>query len=255
MRDSTTTRAKGIIRGLLAAVFWLAVWQAGSLYVGSGLMLPGPITAARRLIAMAGTEAFWLSTAFTLLEILLGFTLGVVVGSLLALLTWASSIADTLLSPALRLVRSTPVASFIILALLFLTRRTVPMFISALMVTPILWSATRAAMDERDQSLLEMAHVYRFSPWKTFCLIYLPKIMPQWTAACTTAIGLAWKSGVSAEVIAQPSPGIGTSLYLAKLYLNTDELFAWTAMVILLSYILERLFVFGMSRLGRRLYD
>ena len=125
------------------------------------------------------------------------------------------------------------------------------MVIAALMVAPILWSSTKTALTETDRALLEMASAYRFTPFQTFRLVYLPQILPQWTAACATAMGLAWKSGIAAEVIAHPSPAIGTNLYRARLFLNTEELFAWTVLVILLSFALERLFVRLMARLGR----
>jgi NitT/TauT family transport system permease protein len=126
------------------------------------------------------------------------------------------------------------------------------MVISALMVLPILWSSTKTAIEETDQALLEMARVYRFSPLRTFRLIYLPQLLPQWTAACATAMGLAWKSGIAAEVIAQPTPAMGTSLDRARHFLLTEEVFAWTAIVILLSFLLEQLFLRLMARLGRR---
>jgi len=188
----------------------------------------------------------------SLLGILLGFLAGVGAGSLLAWLTWASPLLDALFSPLLRLIRTAPVASFIILALLWLTSRTVPMVIAGLMVAPILWSSTKAALEEADQSLLEMAKAYRFSRWTTFRLIYLPQLLPHWTAAAATAMGLAWKSGIAAEVIALPRDAIGTNLYRARLLLNTEELFAWTVLVICLSFLLEQFFIRLMARLGRR---
>ena len=248
----STLLANKFIRVSLACLFWLLIWQGLARWVGNALLLPGPDTVGRTLMELLGSAGFRSATSFSLLGILAGFLAGAVIGSLLAWLTWASPLADALFSPFLRLVRTAPVASFIILALLWLTSRTVPMVIAALMVIPILWSSTKTAIEETDRSLLEMAKIYRFSPFRTFRLIYLPQILPQWTAACATAMGLAWKSGIAAEVIAQPRPAIGTSLYRARLLINTEELFAWTALVILLSFLLERLFIRVMARLGRR---
>jgi NitT/TauT family transport system permease protein len=155
--------------------------------------------------------------------------------------------ADTLLSPAIRVVRATPVASFIILALLWLGKARVPAFASALMVTPVIWQAAAAALRETDGDLLEMARIYGFGRLKTLRLIYIPSIRSQWSAACATAMGLAWKSGIAAEVICQVRPTIGEELYSAKIYVETPSLFAWTAVVICLSLVLEnvlaRLFV------------
>ena len=240
------------IRAIIALAFWLLVWQGLAAWVGIPLLLPGPRAVGETLWVLLGSAGFRAATGFSLLGILVGFAIGVASGSLLAVLTWASPLLDAIFSPFLRVVRTTPVASFIILALLWLSNRTVPMVIAALMVAPILWSSTKTALEEADKSLLEMARVYAFSRFRTFRLIYLPQLLPQWTAAAATGMGLAWKSGIAAEVIAQPSPAMGTNLFRAKLYLNTDQLFAWTVLVVLLSFLLERLFVRAMARLGRR---
>ena len=60
-------------------------------------------------------------------------------------------------------------------------------------------------------------------------------------AGVCTAIGLAWKSGVAAEVLCLPKAAIGTQVYYSKIYLETPSLFAWTAVVIVLSMLLERI--------------
>ena len=251
MKTSILSRNK-ILRAGLAILFWLLVWQGLAWWVGLGLLLPEPLTVGRTLLSLIRTPGFWSPIWFSLLGVLAGFLSGVVIGSLLAVFTWASPLADALFSPLLRLVRTAPVASFIILALIWLHTRTVPAVIAALMVIPVLGSSTKTALEETNPSLLEMAKVYRFSRFRKFRLIYLPQVLPQWTAACATAMGLAWKAGMAAEVIAQPSPAMGTNLYRSRLLLNTEGVFAWTVLIILLSFLLERVFLFAMTRLGRR---
>ena len=125
------------------------------------------------------------------------------------------------------------------------------MFIAFLMVTPIAWANVREGILAVDAQLLEMAEVFRLPRAKKLRHVYLPAVLPQWLAACTTGFGFAWKSGVAAEVIARPALSIGRNLYESKLYLNTEELFAWTAMVVLLSMLLERLLVRAMRRIRK----
>ena len=62
------------------------------------------------------------------------------------------------------------------------------------------------------------------------------------TAAVTTGVGFAWKSGIAGEVIAIPKDAIGTQLYDAKVYLETTDLFAWTVVIVVLSVLIEKLF-------------
>ena len=243
----STSRARKLLKAALALLFWAAVWALASISVGKELILPAPVAVVKKLAELGVTGAFWLSAGRSLLNVFIGFTAGVVAGTLLGFLTVFVPAADTLLSPAIRVVRATPVASFIILALLWLGKARVPAFASALMVTPVIWQASAAALRDTDRDLLEMTRVYGFSKLKTLKLIYIPSIRSQWSAACATSMGLAWKSGIAAEVICQVRPTIGEELYSAKIYVETSSLFAWTAVVICLSLVLEnvlsRLFV------------
>jgi NitT/TauT family transport system permease protein len=141
----------------------------------------------------------------------------------------------------MRLVRSTPVASFIILALLWVAKAAIPALISAMLAAPVVWSGVVSALGGTDRELLEMAKAYRFSRWKTLRAVYIPSAMPAFSSSCLTAVGLAWKSGVAAEVLCQLRPSVGAELYYAKIYLETPRLFAWTAVVVILSYLLEKL--------------
>ena len=196
---------------------------------------------AKRLAELVVTAAFWQSTAFSLLRIFCGTVAGIVLGSLLASLTCHFILADMILSPAIRVVRATPVASFIILVLLWVRTGQVPGVISALMVLPILWESVSAGIKSVDPLLLELARAYRFGTGKTMRYVYLQSVMPHFSAGVCTAIGLAWKSGVAAEVLCLPKAAIGTQVYYSKIYLETPSLFAWTAVVIVLSLILEKL--------------
>ena len=177
---------------------------------------------------------------------------GAGLGGLAAALTCASAWADRLLSPAIRVVRAAPVASFILLVLLWTGRDQVPVVIVALMVLPVVWDSLSQGIRATDAQWLELARAYRFSRWKTVRLIYLPGLRPHLSAALTTATGLAWKSGVAAEVLCLPSTALGTEIYQTKYYLEIPELFAWTGVAVALSLLLEHLLRRALARWGRR---
>lgn len=240
-------RLKPLFRLLLPLAFWLGVWQVAGWLVersvagrGNELLLPYPATVAKALANLVVTVNFWRSVGASLLRIFGGLAAGVAVGSLLAALTGASRVANWLLAPAIRVVRATPVASFILLVLLWTSRDAVPVIVSALMVVPVVWETVAQGIASTDKKLLEMAKAYRFSRWKTIRLIYLPSIKPYFTAALTNAVGLAWKSGSAAEVLCVPKHALGSRIYQAKLYLEIPELFAWTVTVVCLSSLLEK---------------
>lgn len=228
-------------RWLLPAVFWLAVWWLLALIVGKELLIPSPPLVVRTLLELVVTGAFWRYTALTLLRITLGLLLGIVLGILTALLTNRLSLLHALLAPAVRVVRATPVASFIILVLLWVANGRVPVVISALVVLPVIWESTTAGLRSVDRDLLEFARAYRLTRWDTWRRIVIPSMLPQLAAAVCTAIGLAWKSGVAAEVLCLPKAAVGTQVYFSKLYLDTPALFAWTLIVVALSLTVERI--------------
>lgn len=248
---TSTSSPNKFLRILLPAIFWLAVWGAAAFFVNKELMLPTPVAVGKRFLELVVTADFWLTAATSLLCIFCGATAGIVLGSLLAVLTCRFTLADVLLSPAIRVVRATPVASFIILVLLWLRRGTVPGFIAALMVLPILWESVSTGIRTADPQLLELARAYRFGRAKAMRYVYLPHVMPHFSAGVCTSIGLAWKSGVAAEVLCQPKMAIGTQVYYSKIYVESSSLFAWTAVVIVLSMALE-LLIRRLLRKGER---
>ncbi len=160
-------------------------------------------------------------------------------GVLLAVLTSFFPAADLLFSPAVRVVRATPVVSFIILVLLWVKTGQVPGVISALMVMPVIWGSLTAGIARTDPLLLEMASAYRFGRGRTFRLVYFPSVLPFLASGCDTSLGLAWKAGVAAEVLCLPKLAVGTRVYYSKIYLETPALFAWTLVLIAMSFALE----------------
>ncbi len=237
----TSIRVNKHLARFLSLAFWLLIWQLCALKVGKELILPGPFAVVRALVSLAGQSKFWLNTLTTIIRVVSGYCLGVFTAVVLAVLTCSSQLSDSLISPVIRTVRATPVASFIILALLWMGKSNVPVLMAMLMVVPVVWENITAQYRATDKDLLEMAEAYKLTKWKRFRYIYVPSAFPGFLAGCLSAMGLAWKSGIAAEVLAQPTLAIGSNLYYSKLYLETPDLFAWTAVVVMLSMMIEKL--------------
>ena len=234
---------KQFFRRLLAVAFWLAVWQAAAMAIGQEVFLVSPVQALRTLVQLLPRADFWQRVGFSSGRILLGFVLGTVVSVVLAVCAARWSAADALLAPVMQLVKATPVASFIILALVWVSGRSLSILISFLMVLPVLYSAVRTGIRAADPQLLEMAQVFHLPLARRVKAIWLPAILPAFRQGCSVALGICWKSGVAAEVIGLPDGSIGDALYRAKITLSTGELFAWTFVIILLSAGFEKLFL------------
>ena len=158
-------------------------------------------------------------------------------------------VMELLLSPLLSAVRATPVTSFIVLALVWLSSPRVPILTGFLMTLPVVYSALVQAIRAIDPNLLEMAQMYGFGRAKTLVHVIIPAVLPAFLQSCLAAIGLCWKAVVAAEVIGVPKPAVGSKLYEAKIYLETDSLLAWTLTIVLLSVLLEALLKKAAKRL------
>lgn len=246
---------------MAAAAFWLVVWQLVVVWLDkrSGLprgniLVASPLETVRTLCALVQTAAFWKTVGCSFARLASGFFLAVTVGILCAMAASVSRLLRTLLTPLLRLVKAVPVASFIILALFWLSSsKNLSVLISFLMVLPVIYTNVLQGIESTDKELLEMAEVFRIPYGKRIRYIYIPAVLPYFVSACSVGLGFCFKSGIAAEIIGLPDNSIGERLYEAKLYLLTDELFAWTAVIVLVSVIFERVVMLFVKALAKGL--
>ena len=232
---------KKALKGLIALAFWIIVWYIGAAALGKPLLLPYPHSVVLRLIELIPTAGFLSAVGGSLLRVISGLAGGIIIGAAAALLTHRFKTADLLLSPFLSVIQATPVASFIILLLLWMGRDILPAVISALIVIPVVWRNVSEGLGQTDKNILEMALIYHIRGYKKFRFITVPYVLPYLKAAVRSAVGMGWKAGVAAEVLAVSANSIGRNIYESKLYLETTDLFAWTVLVIVLSVIIEKL--------------
>jgi NitT/TauT family transport system permease protein len=237
MRDKSKPEKMAAI---LAA---LAVWQIGALFIGNPLFLVTPLVVVRKLIDLCISAEFWSAAGFSFVRIVSGFLLALLAGIFLAAVAGRFRIAEVMLLPYMAAVKSTPVASFIILCLIWLSSKSLSVFIAFLMVLPIVYTNVLQGIKSTDRKLLEMADLFEVSWWRRLYYIYIPQLQPYLISACSVSIGLSWKAGIAAEVIGIPEGSIGEKLYEAKVYLDSGDLFAWTVAIVAISILFEKLFI------------
>lgn len=234
------------------ALVWLTAWQLAAAAVDKEILIPYPRAVFLSLISLCKTSEFWVAVALSLLRITAGYLLGIAAGVTGAVLSSRFKVFKAVFSPVLHIVRAVPVASFIILALVWIKSAYLAVFISFLTVTPMIWSSTESGIENIDVKYLEAAKIFRLNPFKTLFEVKLTFLLPSFTASAANALGFAWKSGVAAEVICRPAGSIGRLLQDAKLYLETPNVFAVTAVVALLSLAFEII----IKRIAKRfMYD
>ncbi|MBR4236027.1 MAG: ABC transporter permease subunit [Clostridia bacterium] len=223
---------------LWAVLVWLLIWQIAAQSFEArelSFLLPSPVSVAKRFFELVLTSDFRARAVFSSLRVMLGMLLGAATGVLLGMAAYFVSAIKTLLQPPVAVIRATPVASFIIIALVWLSDAALGVFIAFLICFPVFYSNTLAGLGAADRQLLEMAHTFRLPFFKRLRVIYMPSLLPHVSSALESAVGLAWKSGTAAEVIAIPKGSIGAQLYRAKVDLATVNLLAWTLAIVMLS--------------------
>ncbi len=223
----------------VSILLWIALWTIAAKIIDRELFLPGPLLVLSSLRQLSASRIFWLSVLNSMKNILSGFFLALLSGLILSVVSYRLRIVGAFISLPLRIIRTVPVASFIILALLWVSSNRLSMLISFLMVVPIVYENILEGLLSIDSSMLEVLYIARTPALRKIKLVYIPSLLPYLSSALSTGIGLAWKSGIAAEVIGISSNSIGNHLNQAKIYLQTPELFAWTITVIIISLIFE----------------
>lgn len=228
---------------ILIVAFWLLVWHLLALWVDNKILLVTPIETVFALGKLIVTKHFWLTVIGSLVRIAAGFLLGFAVACALAALASRFKGVEAVFEPVIGLLRAVPVASFVVLLLIWWGSPVLAVAICFLIVLPVIYINVLKGLKNADSKLLEMADVFSISRLNSFFYIYRPALRPFLESGLKLALGMCWKSGVAAEIIGTPDYSIGERLYMSKIHLDTEGLFAWTVVVILLSIGFEKLFM------------
>lgn len=223
----------------LFVVIALLVWELAALCVNAPYILPTPDRVLMRAFELVPTAEFWQAVGFSLLRVLIGFVCGMLLGIVLAIPMAASPRLRSAFSPFIKIIRTVPVVCFILLMLLWVNATWLSAIISALMVLPVAWTNTVEALDSLDRGIVEVARMFKLSSSRRLFKLYLPAIAPQLLSASVVGLGLAWKSGITAEVLALPIFGMGSDIYHAKIALEATDIFVWALAIIVFSLAME----------------
>lgn len=237
----------------LAVIFALLIWQTAAVAVDQSILLVSPIDVALRMTTIWQVEGFASSIWFSFYHIAGGFLLALVSGILLAALSGRFKWVETALWPFMITVKTVPVASFVVICLIWLSAQNLSVFISFLIVLPVVYGNVLQGIKSEDGKMLEVAEVFRMPMLRRILYIHMPQLKPFILSACATALGMSWKAGIAAEIIGTPDGSIGKQLYYAKIYLDTDDLLCWTVIIVIVSVVFEKLFMLALRAAYRRL--
>lgn len=220
---------------IVSALVLLLVWYAAAKFINLPIILPTPVEAVKILISYIRTEAFWQAVGATSIRALRSFLITLTVGTVAGLAAGWLPWVRAALSPLITVVRTIPVMSVILLAFIWFSSGTVPVFAAFLMSFPILFENVFTGVVQTDKKLLEMGQIYRLSTSQQLYHITIPSLLPYLIAGARGTIGMTWKVVIAAEVLTVPRKGIGSGMQFSQINLETGEVMAWTVAAILLS--------------------
>lgn len=228
---------------ICSIIFVFGVWKAVSLSVNNYILLPEPIQVLKTLAGDIRDGGFWQTIFFSVARIGKGFLIAFVMGFIFGAVGYKFKVIRILIAPFINIVKSIPVASFVVLILIWSGSKNLSVWISFLVVLPFIYESTLAGFESTPKETIELKTVYQVRFYHRWFYLYRPFVLPYVINASGIAVGMAWKSGVAAELIGTPRFSIGEKLYMSKIMLDTASVLSWTIVVVLLSVICEKIFL------------
>lgn len=246
---SVKKRFTRILKYVFVLIFWFIIWHLLSEKINNSIFLPTPKDTIKAFFIICKREEFLVIVLSSFFRIVKGFFLAVVLGFILSMISYFIGFIEILVTPIMKLIKTIPVASFVILALLWIDSSNLSVLISFMMVLPVVYINLFAAFKGVDKKILEIAKVFEVSNYRKIRFIYVPQVFPAFISACKIGLGFAFKAGIAAEIIGLPTKSIGWELYQSKLYLMTEEMFAWTIVIVLISIFFEGICIYLLNKL------
>ena len=242
---------KRILKYTLIGIFWLGIWWAAAAIVNLPLILPSPLAVLIKLSQMIKTSLFWRVMLVSSIRVLVGIVISYCTAFALALACHRVKFLYDFFMPAISVIKTTPVTSFILIAFVLMHRDLIPGLIAALIVFPVVFSNTIEGLCAARPDLLETAKAYNLGFKDKIKCIWLPTLRPFMVSAAGASAGLAIKAGIAAEVLICPEVSVGKYIFNAKQNMEYVELFAWTVAIIIFSYLLDIAFKLVLRRVKR----
>lgn len=231
--------SKNKLISLISIIIMLIIWKLVSIIYESDLILPSPEYTFISTLKLFASKNFLVIIGTTILRGIIGFTLSFILGIVIGIWAGINDHFNSFLKPILVTIRSVPVISLILLALIWFQVDLVPIFIGFLTMFPFICTNVIDGIKNVDSDLIEMSHIYKISKQRIIKEVYLPAITPFIFSGASSAMGIGWRAIIIGEVLSQPKYGIGTLMQQAQTFLLVNEVISWTIIAIIISYSFE----------------
>lgn len=232
---------------LLSIGILLLLWQLFALTVDLPELVPSIPKLVGTLAGLFTSATFYQSVAATVARGIGGMLISLAAAICMAYLFSRKEWLYELFRPMLAIMRSIPVISFILLALIFLNPENIPLIIAFLTMFPLLTeNLTKGIRNQRKEYMI-MARTFQIGRWNRITQIIYPQLKPFLYSGLASAAGFGWRAIIMGEVLAQCNLGIGGEMKRAQTFIAVPELMAWTIVAILVSFLFDK----GIARLGQ----
>lgn len=232
---------KRIVLTCLSILLIPVAWQLLSWQMAQPQLIPSFPDLIRALLRLVYSPGFLVSIGTTCLRACVGLLLSLAAASITAFLLNRSEAIRFLFMPWLSLLRSVPVISFILLALIFLNPEMIPLLIAFLTMYPLLTENLLKGLMNRRDSWKMLARQFHLNAWNRLFQINYPQLKPYLFSGLASAVGFGWRAIIMGEVLSQCVDGIGKRMKEAQVFIDVPELIAWTLVAIVLSWLTDKL--------------
>lgn len=222
---------------LIFTAVWVFIWYCVAEGIDNETLLPSPLNVVNCVMQIVTTNEF-VNILFSSLErVVLSFIVSLVVSIIIAAVSSRYNIFKDFFSPIILILKSIPTMAFVIIILIWLDKNSAPFLIGVMISFPILYDTTLNAIKSVNKDLIKMADIYEVGAVRKIIYIYVPSVSFAIQGILSSTLSLILKVVVAGEIYGQPKYGIGASLQLEKMYLNTAGIFAWIVIIAVISIV------------------
>jgi len=235
-------KKKRLLISSVSCIALVIVWEIASVALNASVILPSPFEVAASVVRLFASPAFLKNVGSTVLRAVFSFLIIFIAGSVAGTAAGLHPALDAVLSPFVTLLKATPVMSVILLAFIWFSTGAVPVFAAFLMAFPVMYVQVLNGSQRLDAKLMQMCSVYGITGRKYLLNFVIPSLVPSYVTGAKQSLSMIWKVVIAAEVLTVPSSGIGRSLQLSQVRLDTASVFAWTIIAVVLTFAGDSLF-------------
>lgn len=226
-------------------------WQLLSLHYNQ-VLFPSPAETIQALISICKGGELVVNLKFTFQRQIAGLIFGVILGITSGIVAGLNRKGELIIQPFINALLAVPAIVFVVMAMVWFGMGTImAVFLVTLLVYPTMHMNTLEGFKSIDRSLLEMGRVYKLPVWTTIKKIYLPGLTHSLIAGFSLCTAASVRLTIMAELIGARE-GIGQKIAISRAYLETESLFAWVLVLLMIIIFLEFVMIRPLNRFSAR---